>query len=102
MHELHTVTTRRFQQVQQKKSIFRGPLIWLVILVLVVVMSQMLALPAQTESKEISYSEFLELVRNERIAQLVITPVLLPELVETDHLDETARGSGGFGSTGKK
>lgn len=38
----------------------------------------------------------------ERIAQLVITPVLLPELVETDHLDETARGSGGFGSTGKK
>ena len=45
--------------MQQKKSIFRGPLIWLVILVLVVVMSQMLALPAQTESKEISYSEFL-------------------------------------------
>ena len=59
--------------MQQKKSIFRGPLIWLVILVLVVVMSQMLALPAQTESKEISYSEFLELVKNERIEQLVVS-----------------------------
>ena len=59
--------------MQQKKSIFRGPLIWLVILVLVVVMSQMLALPAQTESKEISYSEFLELVKSERIDQLVVS-----------------------------
>jgi dUTP pyrophosphatase len=37
----------------------------------------------------------------ERIAQLVIMPVLLPRLVETDCLDETARGAGGFGSTGR-
>ena len=59
--------------MQQKKSFLRGPLIWLVILVLVVLMSQMLTLPLETESKEISYSEFLELVRNERIAQLVVS-----------------------------
>lgn len=37
----------------------------------------------------------------ERIAQLVIMPVLLPRLVETDTLDETVRGAGGFGSTGR-
>lgn len=38
----------------------------------------------------------------ERIAQMVIAPVALPELVEVDELDDTDRGTGGFGSTGKK
>lgn len=37
----------------------------------------------------------------ERIAQLVIAPVLMPEYMEVDELTDTARGSGGFGSTGK-
>ena len=37
----------------------------------------------------------------ERIAQLVVTPVLLPEIAEVASLDETARGAGGFGSTGR-
>jgi dUTP pyrophosphatase len=37
----------------------------------------------------------------ERIAQLVIAPVVQAELVETDTLPDTARGSGGFGSTGR-
>lgn len=36
----------------------------------------------------------------ERIAQLVITPVLTPEFTEVDVLSETIRSSGGFGSTG--
>jgi dUTP pyrophosphatase len=36
-----------------------------------------------------------------RIAQLVIAPVIQAELVETEELSETARGSGGFGSTGR-
>lgn len=36
----------------------------------------------------------------ERIAQLVIMPYLPVDFVETDTLDETDRGSGGFGSTG--
>ena len=37
----------------------------------------------------------------ERIAQLVIMPFLSAEFTETDTLDETERGEGGFGSTGK-
>ncbi len=38
----------------------------------------------------------------ERVAQLVVVPVLAPELVETEELDDTQRGIGGFGSTGRK
>lgn len=37
----------------------------------------------------------------ERIAQMVIAPVELPEIKEVASLDETERGAGGFGSTGK-
>lgn len=37
----------------------------------------------------------------ERIAQFVITPVLTPEYEEVPDLNETDRGTGGFGSTGK-
>ncbi|MBM7407120.1 MULTISPECIES: dUTP diphosphatase [Sphingomonas] len=39
--------------------------------------------------------------RGERIAQLVPAPVLRATLEEVMTLDETARGSGGFGSTGR-
>ena len=43
------------------------------------------------------------LVNNgDRIAQMAITPVLKFEFEETKDLPETLRGSGGFGSTGKK
>ena len=38
----------------------------------------------------------------ERVAQMVIAPVLTPEIEEVGELGETARGEGGFGSTGKK
>jgi dUTP pyrophosphatase len=37
----------------------------------------------------------------DRIAQLVIAPVLQAELVEVDELPVTERGAGGFGSTGR-
>ena len=37
----------------------------------------------------------------DRIAQLVVTPVIQPDYYEADTLDETFRGTGGFGSTGK-
>lgn len=37
----------------------------------------------------------------DRIAQLVISPVLLPDVEEVQELSDTARGQGGFGSTGK-
>lgn len=37
----------------------------------------------------------------ERIAQLVLAPVIPAEPVEVESLDETERGAGGFGSTGR-
>ena len=41
-------------------------------------------------------------IQNEdRIAQMVLTPVVKMELEETEKLPETVRGEGGFGSTGK-
>ena len=39
--------------------------------------------------------------RGERIAQMVIAPVTRAQWRETDGLDDTARGAGGFGSTGR-
>lgn len=36
----------------------------------------------------------------DRIAQLVVAPVALPDVVEVTELTETERGSSGFGSTG--
>jgi len=38
---------------------------------------------------------------NDRIAQMILTPVIKMEIEEVDQLPETIRGSGGFGSTGK-
>lgn len=38
--------------------------------------------------------------RGDRIAQIIVAPVQRGNLVEVSDLDETARGSGGFGSTG--
>lgn len=38
----------------------------------------------------------------ERIAQLVITPFLTADFMEAEELTDTQRGSGGFGSTGRK
>ena len=38
---------------------------------------------------------------SDRIAQMILTPIIKMELQETDKLPETVRGEGGFGSTGK-
>ena len=45
--------------------------------------------------------EAFEVVRGERIAQLVPAPVVRARFVEAETLDETDRGGGGFGSTGR-
>ena len=37
----------------------------------------------------------------DRVAQMILTPVIKMELEETDNLPDTLRGKGGFGSTGK-
>ncbi len=46
--------------------------------------------------------ESFSVTRGMRIAQLVIAPVAGAQLQKVDKLPETARGSGGFGSTGHK
>ncbi len=38
--------------------------------------------------------------RGERIAQMVIAPITQPEFISVNELTDTARGEGGFGSTG--
>ncbi|MCE2516523.1 MAG: dUTP diphosphatase [Alphaproteobacteria bacterium] len=43
----------------------------------------------------------VEIERGMRIAQMVVAPVTLATWAEVDRLDATARGSGGFGSTGQ-
>ena len=44
--------------------------------------------------------EAVTIRRGDRIAQMVIAPVVQAAWTEVDSLDETARGEGGFGSTG--
>ncbi|MGD9559679.1 MAG: dUTP diphosphatase [Oscillospiraceae bacterium] len=44
----------------------------------------------------------IHVANGERIAQLVIVPVELPQMIEIDNLTDTSRGAGGFGSTGVK
>ncbi|HEY6634303.1 MAG TPA: dUTP diphosphatase, partial [Acidimicrobiia bacterium] len=45
-------------------------------------------------------AERVSFARGDRIAQLAIVPVPAVEWVRSDSLDDTTRGSGGFGSTG--
>ena len=40
------------------------------------------------------------ITKGDRIAQIVVAPVTQGEMIGVDTLDETARGTGGFGSTG--
>ena len=37
----------------------------------------------------------------ERVAQLIITPIFTPEVLQVEELSDTERGAGGFGSTNK-
>lgn len=46
-------------------------------------------------------AEAVTIAPGDRVAQLVIAPVIQAELAEVDALDDTARGAGGFGSTGR-
>ena len=56
------------------------------------------------EIKVIIYNhgnENFSINNGDRIAQMILTPVIKMELEETNNLPETIRGEGGFGSTGK-
>ena len=46
--------------------------------------------------------EIFEINKNDRIAQMIVCPVIKVELEEVENLPKTVRGVGGFGSTGKK
>lgn len=46
-------------------------------------------------------TEDYEVHRGDKISQLVIIPVLTPEIKAVDELEDTDRGSNGFGSTGR-
>jgi dUTP pyrophosphatase len=47
-------------------------------------------------------SEPYTVEEGDKVAQLIIYPVVIADLEETDTLSESARGESGFGSTGKK
>ena len=46
-------------------------------------------------------SSDVDIKRGDKIAQLVLQPVVTPEIEEVEQLTESARGEGGFGSTGR-
>jgi dUTP pyrophosphatase len=45
--------------------------------------------------------ESVLIARGQRIAQLVVAPVTVADLITVEKLDDTTRGTGGFGSTGR-
>jgi len=45
--------------------------------------------------------DIFEIKKNDRIAQMIICPIIKAELKEVESLPETIRGGGGFGSTDK-
>lgn len=50
-----------------------------------------------------NHSQISQTIKHgERIAQLIITPIITPEATEVKELSDTKRGEGGFGSTGIK
>lgn len=44
---------------------------------------------------------FVEILKGDKVTQMVILPIITPELELVDELEETERGAGGFGSTGR-
>ena len=45
--------------------------------------------------------KYYTVMPGERVAQLVITPIFTPEVLQVEELSDTERGAGGFGSTNK-
>jgi len=45
--------------------------------------------------------DIFEIIKNDRIAQMIVCPIIKVELEEVESLPETVRGKGGFGSTDK-
>ena len=45
-------------------------------------------------------SQAVEIKKGQKISQLVLLPIITPDLEQVDTLEDTERGNGGFGSTG--
>ncbi len=45
--------------------------------------------------------QYVTIEKGQKITQLVLLPIITPELEQVDSLEETDRGDGGFGSSGK-
>ena len=45
-------------------------------------------------------SQAVEIKKGQKISQLVLLPIITPDLEQVDSLEDTERGNGGFGSTG--
>lgn len=45
--------------------------------------------------------KFVKIESGQKISQLLLVPIITPELEPVEQLEETDRGAGGFGSTGK-
>ena len=57
---------------------------------------------SRDELKQYEMSKLEFIVKNkDRIAQIILAPVLKVDFEEVDNLPDSIRGSGGFGSTGK-
>ena len=69
--------------------------------VCVIINNTMEPLMREYTPEEDDRQTFSLIKKGDRIAQGVICPVLQVEFEEVDNLDETDRGSGGYGSTGK-
>ena len=62
--------------------------------------TELLTLDGAIQTEQ-DYVEGTYLIRKgDRLAQLVVTPVALPQIVEVDDLDETERGDSGYGASG--
>ena len=75
--------------MQKKKGLLRGAGMWIMMLVLVLLMAQLLMTPSKPEYSEISYSEFLELVRGEKVAQLMVSEYDAYGLMEGSKIAES-------------
>ena len=50
--------------------------------------------------ENVSCNDYM-IFRGDRIAQLIIVPIAMVDVLKVDELSETERGAGGYGSTGK-
>lgn len=57
--------------------------------------------PVKIMVHNLSMSEYYDIKKGERIAQLILEQILTPEINIVETLEETVRGTNGFGSTGK-